>query len=540
MISWDSGLKCEEARGYYYDCVDGQCEDEIPQTIQMHIGHCDHCREEIQRLGRALKNPSTSDSDEASHLSMVNALLAMHFKYAETPVTCALAKRFLPSMAGSGARITIPTPITVHIEQCSKCRNDWIELQSLNLSDVQLQRLTECIEKRADDAGLSGHQHLSNEQVQRFARVDYADLDAACVEHVCECVPCRKRTLTARQTVASRLFVEPGACQEVSWEDLFDLALPVGFNPLVDEYAQFRKATVDHVACCESCLRRLAAMDQILVNLLPPHECGVVTHFQVVLDETQVHAEVQYEDYPIRIDVQDSPRPCLPEVDAEEATPVSDCVPVHSSRGWMKVAAAAAVVLLGMSISFMVPRAGAGFMDHVYNETTSAPVVHIKTYSVNRPGRTVETWIFQPDIAVTIDEAHVVTAFNASTGRKITRDAAGLVSTITLAGDAKKSLQGRIRCLFDLWSPEMSERAILSSDPSDPYDVYEYRWSEGVQSGVWHASVAQDTQRVVRVECDEGDGKSDFLLKRTFEVDYPRESDAIRILQEKGVDLTGL
>jgi hypothetical protein len=540
MISWDSGLKCEEARGYYYDCVDGQCEDEIPQTIQMHIGHCDHCREEIQRLGRALKNPSTSDSDEASHLSMVNALLAMHFKYAETPVTCALAKRFLPSMAGLGTRITIPTPITVHIEQCSKCRNDWIELQSLNLSDVQLQRLTECIEKRADDAGLSGHQHLSNEQVQRFARVDYADLDAACVEHVCECVPCRKRTLTARQTVASRLFVEPGACQEVSWEDLFDLALPVGFNPLVDEYAQFRKATVDHVACCESCLRRLAAMDQILVNLLPPHECGVVTHFQVVLDETQVHAEVQYEDYPIRVDVQDSPRPCLPEVDDEEANPVSDCVPVHSSRGWMKVAAAAAVVLLGMSISFMVPRAGAGFMDQVYDATTREPVVHIKVSRGENSPTSKEIWIFPPDKAVIIEAQAVVTTYNAATGWFKTTDAAGELVGTLLSRDARKFMQGNIRGLFELWPLEMSASATLNQQTSGGFDVYDYRWSAGEQTVVWQARVAQDTQRVARVERFNEGAKNGFSGKRIFKVDYPTLSYARRILQEKGVDWAGL
>jgi hypothetical protein len=315
----------------------------------------------------------------------------------------------------------------------------------------------------------------------------------------------------------------------------------VGFNPLVDEYAQFRKATVDHVACCESCLRRLAAMDQILVNLLPPHECGVVTHFQVVLDETQVHAEVQYEDYPIRVDVQDSPRPYLPEVDGEEANPVSDCVPVHSSRRWMKVAAAAAVVLLGMSISFLLPRAGAGFLDHVYDSTTREPVVHIKEFSGGDfGGTTAETWIFQPDIAVRIEAQAVVTTYNAATGWKIRTDAAGMPVGILLPRDARKSMQRNIRGLFDLWPLEMSESVTPNQQTSGGFDVYDYRWSVGEQTVVWQARVAQDTQRVARVERFNEGPQNGFSGKRIFTVDYPTVSDARRILKAKKVDLAGL
>ena len=530
MISWNSRLKCEEARGYYYDCMDGQCEEEIPQSVQMHIGHCDHCRGEIQRLSQALTSPSTLDSEEASHVSMVNALLEMHFKYAETPVTCALAKRFLPSMAALGTRITIPTPITVHIEQCSKCRNDWIELQSLNLSDAQLQRLTECIEKRSVHAASSLHQHLSNEQVQTFACVDYADLDEACLEHVCECGSCRKRTLTVRQTVAGQSLNELRICQEVSWEDLFDLALPLGFNPLVDEYAQFRKATVDHVCHCETCLRRLGILDQVLINFLPPHECGVVTHFQFVLDETQSHGEVEYEDYPIRIDVQDSSRARLPEVE-QEVSPVSGPVPFRSRRGWMNVAAAA-VVLLGMTIFSLVPRARAGFWDPVYQSTMSEPVVHIKMYTGGSSRPSTEYWILPPNRAVVLTGQTRID-YNVSAGSKKTMDmATGEVKEQGLSGDHKDSVQGRIRDLYDLWSFEVSESAALVSDAQEqePFDVYEAQLSDGQITEVWRATVDRDNRRIEQVE----------RFGRVYKVDYPPMSKFKAFLQQKQLDPAGI
>ena len=106
--------------------------------------------------------------------------------------------------------------------------------------------------------------------------------------------------------------------------------------------------------------------------------------------------------------------------------------------------------------------------------------------------------------------------------------------------DIKKSLQGNISGLFDLWSLEMSELAILSPEPSDGHDVYEYRWSIGEQSGRWCASVAQDTKRVARVVRIDADAKTGFYRKRTFEVDYPRLSDARQELQHRRVDLIGL
>lgn len=534
MISWDSGSSCEKARGYYYDWMDG--EGEIPQPIRMHISHCDHCQGEIRRLARVLSSPSTADPNDAAHVSMINALLETHFKYAEMPVTCAVAKRFLPSMAALETRITIPTPITVHIEQCSGCRDDWLELQSLRISDVQLQRLAQCIEEDAHTAS-SLHEHLTNEQVQTFACVDYANLGTACLEHVCQCVSCRERALTARCDVVSHLAVEPHASQEVSWEDLFDLALPVGFNPLADEYSQFRQATVDHVSRCKTCLNRLGTLDRMLIKFLPPHECGVVTNYQLALDEAQGQADTEYEDYPIRVEVQDPASENSAEVEvSQRANPVLDHVPSHRSWGWIKAAAVVAV-LLGLTVFSMLPRVGADFMDKVYEETTSAPVVHIRE-SVD--GSTVisrETWIFRPHKVVVIDNKQVVTAYDASAGWWKTRHGAGL-ETRPLSGDRKTLLQGRIRELFDLWPLEMSETATLKPPSLEQagFDVYAARQPINNDTMWWHASVDPSTQRVVRVVRSVGETEDSLTQTRSFDVDYPSLETAKADLRLRQID----
>ncbi|MCP4452949.1 MAG: hypothetical protein GY809_15915 [Planctomycetes bacterium] len=527
MILWNSGSNCEEARGYYYDCADGQCQDKIPKGVQVHVMHCDHCQEEIHRLGEVLKTPSTSDPEAGSRVSTINDMLEMHFKYVDVPVTCAVAKRFLPSMAALATRITIPTPITVHLEQCSICRDDWSDLESLHLSDIQLQRLTECIEESDVQPKLSRHEHLTQEQVQTFANLGYASFDTACLEHVCLCAPCRERTLAVRQTGAIPLSAEFQACQEISWEDLFDLALPVGFNPLADEYARFRKAVVDHIGGCKVCLSRLGRLDRMLVNLLAPHECGAVTHFQLNLDETPSHAQAAYEDYPILVGVEDA-RHREPVGVADQAQPASGRMGGYASSRWMKVAAVV-VVFLGVTTFSIMPHAGADYWDQVYESTTDSPVVHFEVYVHGSPMASSEYWIMPPNRAL-VREGQTWEDRNASAGW--IANAAGMAVPRRLSADSKKAMQRSIRGLYDLWPFEASEAAKKVSDEQGPSDVYEL----SMGTFLWRATVDRETQRVVQVEREDADGR----LMRRYEVKYPSVSDFKARLEQHGFDAAGL
>ena len=518
MISWESRANCEDARGYYYDWLDEQCTDEVPQSIQVHVSHCDHCREEIERLGRVLGSSSRLNPIETSRTSMINALLEMHFKYADVPVTCVHVKRFLPSTAAQDTRITIPTPITVHIDQCTGCRNEWQELQSLNLSDAQLQRLTECIEKNDEYAVSSSQGHLTDEQVRQFAVVDYEDMDTACLEHVCKCISCRERTLAVRRAVASDVTDESQICGGVSWEELFDLALPVGFNPLADEYALFPKVTVEHAGRCQTCLRQLATLDEILLNFLLPRESGIVTHFKLDVDGAGARGRAEYDDYPIQVEVQDSPS-----VRLVEANRVPDAPPVRSSRRWMKVAAAV-VVLMGVTIFSMMPKAGAGFLDKVYEATTREPVVQITELTDNGLRIVSEQWIFPPDKSLKV-EGNTVEVLDASAGLTRTRKGAGEIDVRNLPVDLKKNLQDRVRSLFDLWPAQVSGQAPPAPVQQAGLDVYTHETSFGRAKQVWRWHVDPVTHRIQQVDkyVDDGDAAPEHW--RTFMVTYPGLSE---------------
>lgn len=533
MISWESGAECEDARGYYYDCLDAECADEVPKTIQMHVSRCRHCREEIKRLGDALGSPSSADSIETSRTTMVNALLEMHFKYAEMPVTCAHVRRFLPSTAAQDIRITIPTPITVHIDQCTKCRNDLMELQSLNLSDVQLQRLTECVET-GDGYVLSSSQgHLTDQQVRDFACVDYADLDVACLEHVCKCISCRERALAARRNAAGHLKSESPTCEGVSWEELFDLALPVGFHPLADEYALFPRDTVGHVGHCQSCMRQLATLDEILLNMLLPREGGVVTHFNLGADETATdEGGDEYEEYPIRVEVQGAS-----DVRPAEPVPVVRSGPVRSRNTWMQVAAAV-VVLMGVTIFSILPRVGAGFMDKVYEATTSAPVVYVAELSGHNPDvASKEWWIFPPNQALEV-EGEDATFYDASEGLIGEKIGDKVEKHWNQPSIVVQGMEASIRSLFQLWPSFVNESALSAPMQQGGLDVYTIESPATDAKKVWEAHVDPVTYRIQKVETHEEDALGGRSDKRTFTFTYhPDLSAAKAELMERYGDL---
>jgi hypothetical protein len=176
-------MQCEKAKQFFHNYLDGQSKEEVPQSVQSHIRDCSHCQGEIRCLGQVMNGDLLLSPDKANHVSTLNSLLEAHFKYTETPVTCPLARSFLPSMVSQDIKITISTPITEHIKACPTCRNIGLKLQSLCLSDIHLQRLSQCL-KHESDANASVD-HLSDEQVTLCARVDYTSFDAACLEHLC-------------------------------------------------------------------------------------------------------------------------------------------------------------------------------------------------------------------------------------------------------------------------------------------------------------------------------------------------------------------
>ena len=173
-----SSLKtiCEQASVFYYDYIqDARLCDAEPEIFR-HIEKCTFCQSEIERLKIILAEPANQTITEKTSRRdiQVTTILASHFNLMNKEVTCGIAKSFMPSLAGLSFDIRIPTPITVHIENCNLCRHDLDTIRRLNLTHEQFTHLGRIIAEH------NGECELSERLIKSLASLDL-DNDALAV-----------------------------------------------------------------------------------------------------------------------------------------------------------------------------------------------------------------------------------------------------------------------------------------------------------------------------------------------------------------------
>ena len=462
-----------------------------------------------------------SDCQEGGHTELINAVLQAHFDYADECVTCQIVKTFLPSMASPDLVMTIPTPITVHIDQCQSCQNDLLAIQSLHLSEVQLQKLTYGLNQASETTQIE-HAHLHESELRAIAGMTYEHLDSYELEHACTCHTCQERLLSVRETLQASCSEPSDLCETLDWEDLFDFVFPIGSNPLSDEYIAFRKATIEHIGSCGHCQKRLKQLNQLIVQLMHPNGSPVVTRFELHA-EPSLQSNDLYGDYPVRVHTQFS-------LDTETESPLhseqTDGVQNRKTRiqlGWMKLAAMVAIVL-SITVFSMLPKAGAGFWDEVYEATVNVPVVHVKMCMDSNQKPIKESWIFTEG-KLYQDEGDRKIFYDTNRGSISTYND-GEVEVEDMQVAIRDYTQSQINGLCDLWPLEKSLIANPVSNSDPKIDQYEARWiDEENNEHVWNASVDALTNRVVSVK-RYLDVEGDLELQRVFIVDYPTVSEA--------------
>ena len=130
MPDSDTKMLCRKAESYYYDFLGGEDCDPVPQFLAEHISSCRFCSEQLQRLKEALSQTEDSDPQQKQNRTDVNEMLQGHFAYISQAVTCNTVKPFMPALLDKTVRLAIPTPITVHIDNCTQCRQDLQKLRN--------------------------------------------------------------------------------------------------------------------------------------------------------------------------------------------------------------------------------------------------------------------------------------------------------------------------------------------------------------------------------------------------------------------------
>jgi hypothetical protein len=194
MIAHNFNPLCKQAELYYYDFLTNEGQKLIPESIIGHINSCRYCCEQINQLKDILSQVEDCPDLEQKQINLAAIVwLKLHFTYLGKPVTCETVKPFLPGFLEPTLEIKIPTPITVHLDNCRQCQEDLETIRKLNLNSKQLYRLSRLFaEKRGEDNVSCPRAQTA---VLTVVSMIFGKTTKEILKHLCICPDCRAMNL---------------------------------------------------------------------------------------------------------------------------------------------------------------------------------------------------------------------------------------------------------------------------------------------------------------------------------------------------------
>lgn len=401
MIAFNPNSLCEKAGPYYYDFLFGTAEEPVPEEIVRHIEECRSCQDKLSQLQAALSQADNVDTEERQAHSAIATMLRLHSAYIGKPVTCRIVKPFLPTFLDPVLQVRVPTPITVHLNNCPQCSEDLRAIQAMSLSRRQLGRLSRLFaENPLEDAVKCSEVHLSRSAA---ALLVLHKATAEALKHICVCPDCRKALYQHRQSVREDFLCcgevqENFPCEQVSAADIFDYCVPYGIDPAADQYAQFRGSLASHVSSCPTCLGKMQELHNIVYRIVerPDSEVTTTCHIDELARAAQPDPDDLYAGFPIRVETANS---------RSQATPGQPVLPLGSAgalkqrvlgmnvRLSAKIAAVAAGILILAALLLNTPSAKALTIADIYKAIENIGSIYVASFVPNKKEPIQEQWV---------------------------------------------------------------------------------------------------------------------------------------------------
>jgi len=529
---------CQEAREYYYDFL---CRGEkaVPKALVHHIRNCPFCQEEIRRLGEVIHS-----SDDPSRFPPTPAqdavveALSREFELLSEQVRCRHVKRFLPDLSSPSRLIRIPTPVTIHAENCPQCAKDQAAIGQLNLAVGQLKRLGEFLglEPIADlpaDTWMPTAMALASFSLDESPPED--------LSRVCCCLRSRKWVYERRAQAAKELDEEIDRtgvleCQEVSISDLFDFVLPFGLDAQATRKTTGRRDAVGtHVRRCRACMERVQSLHRTIYGIAERTDTGVETIYRCQEPACQDSDERISPPlrYPVDVWIMRNERakPCRIRLSANS---------LFLAGG----ASLAVIVVLATVLSFTTsPVRGTNFK-RIEKSVRHAPNVYVKSISEGDPGSVYETWVSRElnKYAMRTRTSGEVTDLNEKTKIVIDQDGRRRPPMV---------LKGRMLDPYRMYmdqanlfanAPAEEELSAVTDDPSDPsgprsltYEIMKDMVTPGGNSlqRRWRVFLDPIHRLPTKVEFFQRDSQ-EFPWERTgtIELSYPTKTQMEKVFRE--------
>lgn len=272
---------CQITEEYFSNLLRNGTNGSIPNDIKKHVLECPECSKTFIQYGAVFSLPLSQE--RAFYIKNMTSLLVRHFSLLNEKVYCCQVKEFLPIVADARLEMRIPTPVTVHIENCPQCLNDLGLLLRLKLKPKQLSKLAEFYAHPTFDR-LPECSDV-RESIDLIARLQFDKVPVKNLEHICLCNSCRQLLNDARLEMIEQMpkLEKPAEypCRAVSAADLFDYCLPFGIDKSESENGNgiSRGPFVSHIARCSTCLQKLQKISDILYSIAQREDSGIATRY---------------------------------------------------------------------------------------------------------------------------------------------------------------------------------------------------------------------------------------------------------------------
>lgn len=566
MIAFDPNSKCEQAKAHYYEYLFGNTKECVSTHMLGHIDGCSSCQAEVRRLKVILDEGEEQTAGSARQATTaITTYLRFHFVYLRAFVDCKTLKLFLPSLAIPALKVSVPTPITVHLDNCQKCTSDLKAIRRLKLTSKQLGRLGQLF---AEEPGIDAH--ICSEAKNAIASVGAMVFEGTSPEilrHLCVCPECRKLLYEDRQGRSEKLprnsEQTPMPCDVVSPADIFDYVIPYGIEPDHDPHVMFRKSLTSHLINCPRCLDKMQELHDTVYSILERQESGIVTCYEICgpgQESTESGSDGLYRDWPIEVQVFDNSAETEtvenPEISAAEgiaASPGPEPKRKFSFlRPFIKPAAAAAAAVILMALLLNIRTAGAVDLDRMISKALEGiEIVCLEMFATSDAEEAVPTqkiWISQASNHKLYKTGAEYVLWDIKAKSQIKRNLnTGSITTIPLNTNVFLDVKETIRGLLPLnsmheapegakWLP-VADEDIKTAIPGT--QVYDLVWTKKSLAGSvihrkWRVYIDIEKKLPKRIEWWVKLGEEQEKRESITDISYPTTDEMKALIKEAG------
>jgi hypothetical protein len=561
MNASNHSSKCKESEQHYYDFICNERSELIPEPIIDHIEHCQKCMEQIAQLKEVLRQAEDDISSRKAQIRTAIAyMLQLHFTYIDKPVGCNIIKPFLPFLLDPKLEIKIPTPITVHLDNCQQCCEDLKVIGQLNLNSKQLSRLTQFFaDKPVKDTVSCSTAQLS---VPSVAVMNWSGIAAETLKHLCVCRVCCELLYEERQQIYDSLPEYNQSpefpCESVRATDIFDYCFPYGIDPTANGYAKFRSVLTSHLQSCRVCLAKMQQLHKTIRSIIERPESQVVTIYHIdesAKAETVSEPDDLYAGFPIRVERTDSEA-----VGDERSESIIDFTTASKQKAstgnlirlFKPGVVAAAVILIAVALFISIPTTKAVTVEQIYKAIEKIRNVYIAKFDPSREEPKQELWVSMELNIYMAKAGNEMVLWDIGNGLKKTKlPNTGTIETVSLTEeklvDIEKKMGGYLGLVpfenmsdipagyrWDCVTDEYTQAA------AEQVEVYDLIWDEKAHDGSiviykWRFFLDPKTYLPHRTEFYQKlTANREYVLQSVNTAQYLDKSEIQAVLKEAG------